>query len=68
MAHEAIVPEVEDPVIRLLLCGAAETLHAGKAAMYIHGDWVKGYLDAEGWTPGVDYDQLPGPGNASSRT
>jgi glucose/mannose transport system substrate-binding protein len=45
---------------------AAERLHSGKAAMYIHGDWVKGYLDAQGWTPGVDYDQLPGPGNAGT--
>jgi glucose/mannose transport system substrate-binding protein len=29
--------------------------HAGRAAMFIHGDWAKGYLTHLGWTPGVDF-------------
>jgi glucose/mannose transport system substrate-binding protein len=34
---------------------AADDLHDGKAAMFIHGDWAKGYLTQVGWTPGVDF-------------
>jgi len=34
---------------------AADALHDGKAAMFIHGDWAKGYLTQIGWTPGVDF-------------
>jgi glucose/mannose transport system substrate-binding protein len=34
---------------------AADDLHDGKAAMFIHGDWAKGYLTQIGWTPGVDF-------------
>ncbi len=41
---------------------AAEAVHSGKAAMYLHGDWVKGYLVQLGWTPGVDFGLLGGPG------
>ncbi len=41
---------------------AADELQAGKAAMFIHGDWVKGYWTALGWTPGVDFGQTGAPG------
>jgi glucose/mannose transport system substrate-binding protein len=43
---------------------AAQALHDGKAAMYFHGDWAKGYLSALGWTPGVDFG-VSGPPGAS---
>ena len=43
---------------------AADEVKAGKAAMYIHGDWVKGYWTALGWTPGVDFGQTGAPGAA----
>jgi glucose/mannose transport system substrate-binding protein len=41
---------------------AAELLHTGQAAMYVHGDWVKGYYQALGWQPGIDFDTVDGPG------
>ena len=44
---------------------AAETLHAGKAAMFFHGDWAKGYLIQLGWTPDVEFG-VSGPPGASS--
>jgi len=34
---------------------AAELVHAGKAAMYVHGDWAKGYYISQGWAPGSDF-------------
>ena len=43
---------------------AADEVKAGRAAMYIHGDWVKGYWTALGWTPGVDFGQTGAPGAA----
>jgi glucose/mannose transport system substrate-binding protein len=43
---------------------AADGLHDGKAAMFFLGDWVKGYLVAVGWTPGVDFG-VSGPPGAS---
>lgn len=43
---------------------AAEAVHDGKAAMYLHGDWVKGYFVQLGWSPGVDFGQIGGPGSA----
>lgn len=36
---------------------AADEVKAGKAVMYTHGDWVKGYWEALGWTPAVDFGQ-----------
>jgi glucose/mannose transport system substrate-binding protein len=36
----------------------------GKAAMFLHGDWAKGYFVARGWTPGIDFGQTGGPGAA----
>jgi glucose/mannose transport system substrate-binding protein len=41
---------------------AADAVQAGKAAMFIHGDWVKGYWTALGWTPGVDFGETGAPG------
>jgi glucose/mannose transport system substrate-binding protein len=35
---------------------AAELVHTGDAAMYVHGDWAKGYYISQGWTPGSDFD------------
>jgi len=43
---------------------AADAVQAGKAAMFIHGDWVKGYWTALGWTPGVDFGETGAPGAA----
>lgn len=34
---------------------AADALHDGEAAMFIHGDWAKGYLTQLGWTPNIDF-------------
>ncbi len=42
---------------------AAQALIDGDAAMYIHGDWAKGYMVQLGWTPGVDFDVVPAPGS-----
>jgi len=41
---------------------AAEAVHAGDAAIFIHGDWAKGYFDQLGWTPGVDFGVVGAPG------
>jgi glucose/mannose transport system substrate-binding protein len=41
---------------------AAAAVHDGKAAMYMHGDWAKGYVTALGWTPGVDFGVSGPPG------
>jgi len=41
---------------------AADVVKDGKAAMYVHGDWVKGYWTALGWTPGIDFGQTGAPG------
>ena len=43
---------------------AADAVHDGKAAMYLHGDWVKGYFVQLGWSPGVDFGQIGGPGSS----
>jgi glucose/mannose transport system substrate-binding protein len=42
---------------------AAQDVHDGNAAIMLHGDWVKGYWMALGWTPGVDFG-LSGPPGA----
>ena len=36
----------------------------GKCAMYIHGDWAKGYFVTNGWEYGVDYGTFPAPGTS----
>jgi glucose/mannose transport system substrate-binding protein len=41
---------------------AAQALHDGKAAMFFHGDWAKGYFMQLGWTPGVDFGVVGAPG------
>lgn len=41
---------------------AADQVFRGKAAMFLHGDWAKGYFVKQGWTPGIDFGQTGGPG------
>ncbi len=43
---------------------AAGLVADGTAAMYIHGDWAKGYYVSLGLTPGVDFGAAPAPGTA----
>jgi glucose/mannose transport system substrate-binding protein len=43
---------------------AAQALHEGDAAMFLHGDWAKGYLVSLGFTPGVDFGVSGPPGAA----
>jgi glucose/mannose transport system substrate-binding protein len=42
--------------------GAAEKVSNGDAAMFLHGDWTKGYYEQLGWTPGVDFGVEGAPG------
>lgn len=41
---------------------AADMMNTGKAAMFMHGDWAKGYLVEIGSTPGVDFGVMGAPG------
>lgn len=41
---------------------AADALKDGSAAMFIHGDWAKGYLMQVGATPDVDFGVVSSPG------
>jgi glucose/mannose transport system substrate-binding protein len=41
---------------------AAEAVFDGRAAMFLHGDWAKGYYVQLGWTPGIDFGVLGAPG------
>jgi glucose/mannose transport system substrate-binding protein len=41
---------------------AAEAVIAGKAAMFPHGDWTKGYFEQLGWTPDFDFGVFAAPG------
>jgi glucose/mannose transport system substrate-binding protein len=41
---------------------AAGEVAAGRAAMFMHGDWAKGYYVQLGWTPGVDFGVIGAPG------
>jgi glucose/mannose transport system substrate-binding protein len=41
---------------------ATEALRKGEAAMFLHGDWAKGYLTQYGATPGVDFGVVAAPG------
>lgn len=41
---------------------AADLLLAGEAAMFIHGDWAKGYLTSLGWEPGKGFGVVGMPG------
>jgi glucose/mannose transport system substrate-binding protein len=40
---------------------AADALQRGEAAMFIHGDWAKGYLTQLGATPGIDFGVVASP-------
>jgi len=40
---------------------AADSLMDGSTAMFIHGDWAKGYLMQLGWTPNVDFGVVSTP-------
>jgi glucose/mannose transport system substrate-binding protein len=41
---------------------AAQAIFNGDAAMFFHGDWVKGYLIQLGWKPGADFGVVGAPG------
>jgi glucose/mannose transport system substrate-binding protein len=41
---------------------AAGEVAAGRAAMFMHGDWAKGYYVQLGWSPGVDFGVIGAPG------
>jgi glucose/mannose transport system substrate-binding protein len=43
---------------------AAEALYEGDAAMFLHGDWAKGYLVQLGWRAGIDFGVVPAPGTS----
>ncbi|HZU83354.1 MAG TPA: extracellular solute-binding protein, partial [Polyangiaceae bacterium] len=43
---------------------AAQAVYSGDAAMFMHGDWAKGYLMQLGWRPGVDFGVVGAPGAA----
>lgn len=45
---------------------AADKVLSGEAAMFLHGDWVKGYLVQLGWTPNVDFGVIGAPGAADT--
>jgi glucose/mannose transport system substrate-binding protein len=42
----------------------AEAVHNGEAAMFLHGDWAKGYFVQLGWTPDVDFGVVGSPSAA----
>lgn len=43
---------------------AAQAVYNGDAAMFLHGDWAKGYFSRLGWKPGVDFGVIGAPGAA----
>jgi glucose/mannose transport system substrate-binding protein len=44
--------------------GACGQLYIGGVAMYLHGDWVKGYFKNVGWQYGVQYGGFTAPGTS----
>ena len=42
----------------------ADLLFNGQAAMFIHGDWAKGYFTSNGWDPGTSFGVVGTPGAA----
>jgi glucose/mannose transport system substrate-binding protein len=44
--------------------GAADMLHSGQAAMFLHGDWVKSYLTSKGDAVDVDFGVVQFPPKA----
>ncbi len=43
---------------------AAQAVYDGDAAMFLHGDWVKGYLAQLGWSGETDFGVVAAPGSA----
>jgi len=43
---------------------ACGLLSINNTAMYLHGDWVKGYFKNRGWEYGVQYGSFPAPGTS----
>jgi glucose/mannose transport system substrate-binding protein len=43
---------------------ATQAVYDGDAAMFLHGDWVKGYLAQLGWSGETDFGVAPAPGSA----
>jgi len=43
---------------------ATDLLLSGEAAMFIHGDWAKGYLVQRGFDPGIEFGVVGMPGAA----
>lgn len=43
---------------------AADLVLSGEAAMFIHGDWAKGYFAQQGWEPGERFGVVGMPGAA----
>jgi glucose/mannose transport system substrate-binding protein len=41
---------------------AAQAVYTGDAALFFHGDWVKGYFMQLGWSPGEDFGVVAAPG------
>lgn len=41
---------------------ASQALFDSEAAMFMHGDWVGGYIQQLGWEAGVDYTVIGAPG------
>ncbi|HEY6079811.1 MAG TPA: ABC transporter substrate-binding protein [Polyangiaceae bacterium] len=41
---------------------AADLVLNGEAAMFIHGDWAKGYFTQQGWKPGEGFGVIAMPG------
>jgi len=44
--------------------GAADMLHSGRAAMFLHGNWVKAYLESKGDVADTDFGVVQFPPNA----
>jgi len=61
LIHRCVNPDAAEPGFGWV--NAAQTLFNGDAAMFIHGDWTKGYLTRIGWRPGIDFGVVAAPGN-----
>jgi glucose/mannose transport system substrate-binding protein len=45
---ELVDPDSDDVPLKLQWEGAADMVHSGRAAMFLHGNWVKAYLESKG--------------------
>ena len=63
LLHRCVNPDAAEPGFGWV--NAAQTLFNGDAAMFIHGDWTKGYLTRIGWRPGIDFGVVAAPGTAN---